>query len=58
MKRAILVALVGVGLVTVAVGLCGQRGEVMAQRMAPYAPAAGGGDLIACRGRGRKGPNG
>ncbi|MGA2618408.1 MAG: hypothetical protein ABSF26_12415 [Thermoguttaceae bacterium] len=47
MKRATLVALVGTGLVTVAVGLFGQRGEVMAQRVAPNTPAAGGGgDLI------------
>ncbi len=47
MKRAILGALLGAGLVVVAVGLCGQRNEVFAQREAPYPATAAGGDLIA-----------
>ncbi len=46
MKRAILGALLGAGLVVVAVGLCGQRNEVFAQREAPY-PTAAVGELIA-----------
>jgi hypothetical protein len=46
MKRAILGALLGAGLV-VAVGLCGQRGEVFAQHPATYQPTGAGGELIA-----------
>ena len=48
MKRAILGALVGAGLVVGAIGLFDGRAEVMAQRVTPFAPATvGSGDLIA-----------
>ena len=47
MKRAILGALLGAGLVVVAVGLCGQRNVVFAQREAPSPATVAGGDLIA-----------
>jgi hypothetical protein len=47
MKRAILGALLGAGLVAMAVGLCGQRNEVFAQHVAPSPATAAGGDLIA-----------
>jgi hypothetical protein len=47
MKRAILGALLGAGLVAVAVGLCGRRSEVFAQHAAPNQPVVAGGELIA-----------
>ena len=47
MKRAILGALLGAGLVAVAVGLGGQRSEVFGQHAATYQPAGAGGELIA-----------
>ena len=47
MRRAILGILVGAGLVALAVGLFDSHGEVLAQRVATYPPAANGGDLIA-----------
>ena len=47
MKRAILGALLGAGLVAAAVGLCGQRNEVFAQHVGPYPATTAGGDLIA-----------
>ena len=47
MKRAILGALLGAGLVVVAVGLGGQRNEAFAQRTATYPPTGAGSDLIA-----------
>ncbi len=51
MKRAILGLLVGAGVVVLAVGLLGRRGEVMAEHVAPYSqpspPPLSGGDLIA-----------
>jgi hypothetical protein len=47
MKRAILGALLGAGLVAAAVGLCGQRNEILAQHVAPYPATVTGGDLIA-----------
>jgi hypothetical protein len=46
MKRAVLVVLAGAGLVAVAVGLFGQRGEVLAQRIAAYPQPTAGGELI------------
>jgi hypothetical protein len=49
MKRAVLGILLGVGLVTAAVAVAEQRGEVYAQRTAPVAPAPGaaaGSELI------------
>ena len=45
MRRAVLGALVGMGLVAVAVGLFDLRSEVLAQRV--VSPPVGGGDLIA-----------
>jgi hypothetical protein len=47
MRRAALGALVGAGLVAVAIGLFGQRGEVFAQRVTPCPQGATGGELIA-----------
>jgi hypothetical protein len=47
MKRAILGALLGAGLVVVAIGLCGQRNEAFAQRTGTHPPTGSGNDLIA-----------
>jgi hypothetical protein len=47
MKRAILGALLGAGLVAAAIGFCGQRNEVFAQHVTPYPAGGAGGDLIA-----------
>jgi hypothetical protein len=46
MRAAVLGALVGAGLVWVAVGALDHRNEVFAQRLAPYQQAESGGDLV------------
>jgi hypothetical protein len=46
MRRALLGALVGAGLVAILIGLVDQHGEVLAQRVT-YPPAGPGGELIA-----------
>ncbi len=56
MKRAVLGAFVGAGLMAVAVGLFDWCGQVFAQRAAAYpAPQAGSGELIAVPSAGERG---
>ena len=50
MKRMVLGTLLGVGLVTAAIAVAQQRGEVYAQHAAPASPGPGGGRLgVDCR---------